>query len=117
MRFRDLDPETVQAELQANPAIRILDVRTQPEYLRHRLPGAVVLLPVQELARRLHELDADAEWLVYCEHGRRSVVACELMAQHGFRRLVNLRGGMAHWIGRGLAVEAGNEARRPGERG
>jgi rhodanese-related sulfurtransferase len=103
MSFRDLDPTDALAELEADPSLRLLDVRTDREHRSHRLPGAV-LIPVQELQQRWQELDADAEWLVYCEHGRRSVVACELLARVGFRRLRNLRGGMAHWIGCGLAV-------------
>ena len=104
MAFRDLEPADAQRELQGDAALRVLDVRTPREYQSHHLPGAV-LIPVQELAQRCGELDAQANWLVYCEHGRRSVVACELLAQRRFGRLANLRGGMAHWLGCGLPVE------------
>jgi rhodanese-related sulfurtransferase len=103
MPWRDLDPADARAEIEGDPGLRILDVRTPREHQSHRLPGAV-LVPVQELAERWQELDSDAEWLVYCEHGRRSVAACEFLQQVGFRRLRNLRGGMANWIGCGLAV-------------
>ena len=104
MAYRDLPPREAQLELQRDPSLRVLDVRTEPEHRQHRLPGAV-LLPVQELAQRCHELDADANWIVCCEHGRRSVMACEFLAQAGFQKLANLRGGMAHWLGCGLPVE------------
>ncbi len=106
MIFRDLDPDTAQRELAADPTLRILDVRTPHEYEMHRLPGAV-LLPIQEIQQRLHELDPEANWLVHCEHGVRSVMVCEFLAQSGFARLANLRGGLAHWIGRGLPCERG----------
>jgi rhodanese-related sulfurtransferase len=102
--YRDLAPADADAELRADPSLRILDVRTAAEHASHRLPGAV-LIPVQELQRRLGELDPDANWLVHCEHGRRSLWACELLAQAGFRRLANLRGGLAYWAGCGLPLE------------
>jgi rhodanese-related sulfurtransferase len=104
MPFRDLDPKAAEQALRADPTLRVLDVRTDEEYRSHRLPGAV-LLPVQELEDRWQELDRDANWLVHCEHGRRSLFACEFLHQAGFTRLTNLRGGLAHWLDCGLPVE------------
>jgi rhodanese-related sulfurtransferase len=107
MPYRDLAPADAQLELQRDPTLRLLDVRTEREHRMHHLPNAV-LLPVQELAQRAGELDAEANWLVYCEHGRRSVVACTILANAGFTQLANLRGGMANWLGCGLPVERAN---------
>ncbi|MGE3173132.1 MAG: rhodanese-like domain-containing protein [Planctomycetota bacterium] len=104
MTYRDLDPADAQRALQQDPTLKLLDVRTDYEHRSHRLPGAV-LLPVQELAMRADELDAGANWLVYCEHGRRSVFACEMLEQAGFTQVTNLRGGMANWLAAGLPVE------------
>jgi adenylyltransferase/sulfurtransferase len=106
MSYRDLDPATAQQELQADPNLRILDVRTEAEYRSHRLPKSL-LVPVQELEQRLHEIDAKASWLVHCEHGRRSLWACEVLAKAGFTRLANLSGGLAYWAGSGLPLESG----------
>lgn len=106
VKYRDLDPADAQAELQRDPTLQVLDVRTPQEYASHRLPNAV-LVPVQELQQRLGELDKDANWLVHCEHGRRSLFACELLAQAGFGKLANLRGGLAYWAGCGLPLDTG----------
>lgn len=106
MSYRDLDPATAHRELQADPTLRILDVRTEIEHQSHRLPNAT-LLPVQELEQRLHELDREANWLVHCEHGRRSLWACEILSAAGFQRLANLSGGLAYWAGSGLPLEQG----------
>ena len=106
MNYRDLDPADAQRELQTDPTLRILDVRTEPEHTSHRLPQAT-LIPVQELDRRLGELDKNTNWLVHCEHGRRSLFACEMLAQAGFKKLANLRGGLAYWAGCGLPLETG----------
>lgn len=104
MSFRDLDPDAAHAELQADKDLRILDVRTPEESLSHRLPAAI-LIPIQELQERVGELDPDARWLVHCEHGVRSLHACEFLTKMGFERLINLQGGLAHWLGRDLPVE------------
>jgi len=106
MDYRDLEPEDAQRELQQDPDIRLLDVRTQPEHDSHRLPNAV-LIPVQELAARVAELDRDQRWFVYCEHGVRSVAACEFLTSTGFTGITNIRGGMAYWASRGLPYEQG----------
>ena len=108
MKYRDLAPAEAAAELQRDTTLRVLDVRTAPEHASHRLPNAT-LLPVQELDRRWRELDQDASWIVYCEHGRRSVFACEILAQAGFTKLANLRGGIANWASCGLPFEQGRK--------
>lgn len=106
MEYRNLEPTDAQQELLQDPGIRLLDVRTQPEHDSHRLAGAT-LVPVQELAQRVGELDPDQRWFVYCEHGVRSVAACEFLAAAGFGALTNIRGGMAHWASSGLPFERG----------
>lgn len=103
MNFRDLSPSDVHAELQAAPkgSLRLLDVRTHPEHTSHHLEHAQ-LVPIQELQLRLRELDPQNHYLVYCEHGMRSLAACEFLAEMGFAKITNVRGGMAAWIGAGL---------------
>jgi rhodanese-related sulfurtransferase len=35
--------------------------------------------------------------VIHCHHGARSARACTLLAERGFRRLENLRGGIEAW--------------------
>jgi rhodanese-related sulfurtransferase len=104
MSHRDIEPQAAQAELQSDQGLRVLDVRTPREHQSHRLAGSI-LIPLQELHLRVQELDADAHWLVHCEHGVRSLAACRMLAQAGFEKLTNLRGGIAHWMSCGLPIE------------
>lgn len=106
MSWNDLAPEDAAAAMAKDPAIKVLDVRTQPEHQAHRI-GAAQLIPVQELAQRIAELDPDSSYLVVCEHGVRSVAACGFLEQHGFESLTNLQGGMARWVQSGLPYEQG----------
>lgn len=103
MHATDLDPREVHELLQRQPMAIVLDVRSAPEYQRRHISDAT-LLPLPELVERCDELDPRAAYVVTCEHGIRSVAACEYLASRGFATLYNLRGGMAHWVACGLPV-------------
>jgi len=76
----------------------VLDVRTPAEFKNGHLPNAL-LIPVQELQRRLGELATyrDRDILVYCATGNRSTVASKIMIDRGFTRIVNMRYGIVDW--------------------
>ncbi len=74
----------------------LLDVRTPEEFRQGHLDGAVNI-PVQELARRLAELEPKARPLVvYCAAGMRAQSAVELLVRQGFEKVLCL-GGMSAW--------------------
>ena len=102
--WQELSPQEASKALAADPELRVLDVRTPREHQSHRLPRSL-LVPLQELARRIGELDPAGKWLVHCEHGVRSLSACQLLRQAGFTDLRNLRGGLANWAACGLPLE------------
>jgi rhodanese-related sulfurtransferase len=106
MDYVDLTPAEARKALLEDPELVVLDVRTEPEYRMHRIDGAT-LLPVQELPQRIGELDPGRRYVVTCEHGVRSRMACSLMGQHGFGDIRNVVGGMARWVGEGLPVTRG----------
>ena len=101
MSYQSLSPQNAHQALQTDTELKVLDVRTEPEYQMHRIAGAQ-LLPVQELEARYQELDREVGYIVTCEHGMRSVAACEFLTAMGFKNLTNLVGGMAQWVGEGL---------------
>jgi rhodanese-related sulfurtransferase len=89
----DISPEELWRRLHQAAAPTLLDVREPWEHALARLPGSLNV-PLGELGRRLSELDPEAELIVYCHHGVRSVRAALLLARYGYRRLANLRGGL-----------------------
>lgn len=82
----------------SSPNITILDVREPAEYAFHRIPGAVNI-PFGELEDRLHELSPDREICVICRTGNRSDMACQLLADKGFKSVYNVVPGMNEWDG------------------
>jgi rhodanese-related sulfurtransferase len=83
----------------------ILDVRTRPEYLQGHIDQAV-LIPLQELQKRKTEVSQyrDEPVLIYCATGNRSTVASKILIDAGFKRIYNLRHGIAGWVREGLPV-------------
>jgi len=79
---------------------RILDVRQPEEWdddLGH-IDGAR-LIPLPELPGRLAEIEdwKDQRVIVVCRVGGRSDRAARILAGAGFRRVMNLEGGMVAW--------------------
>ena len=90
--------------------IQLLDVREPQEFsdaLGH-IPGAL-LLPLQELAQRVGELDRERPLVAICRSGARSAQATVLLRKAGFSQVANLTGGMLRWRAEQLPVEGGQE--------
>ncbi len=97
---RDDLPETTPKELKASLGRArgpvLLDVREPYEHEICRIAGSK-LIPLKELGRRLGELDRSREIVVYCHHGRRSAAAVRLLRRAGYRKAMNLKGGIEAW--------------------
>ncbi|KUK31039.1 MAG: Sulfurtransferase [Thermoanaerobacterales bacterium 50_218] len=70
----------------------LIDVRTREEHELGHIEGSINV-PVNEIRSRLSELPKDKDIVVYCQTGRRSYIACRILAQRGFTRVKNLSGG------------------------
>jgi len=94
---RDMTPRQLKEWLDGGAQPLLLDVREPQEYAINRIPGAL-LVPISDLPRRIGELDASRETVVYCKIGERSARAVELLRGLGFRDVRNLVGGIRRWI-------------------
>ncbi|HML20869.1 MAG TPA: rhodanese-like domain-containing protein [Aggregatilinea sp.] len=102
----NLDAAEAKSKLDGkNPPV-LLDVRQQDEYRSGHIPGAV-LIPLNQLGQRLHELPKDREIICVCRSGSRSRMANRMLAQAGYNSL-NLKGGMISWTRAGLSTKKGN---------
>ncbi len=82
-----------QAQQWVADGAMLLDVRTPQEFQSGHLRGAVNI-PVQQLAQRLDEVDADRV-VVYCRSGARSARAAQMLRQAG-KEVLDI-GTMARW--------------------
>ncbi len=73
-----------------------LDVRDLHEWEICRIDGAVHI-PLVRLPSSLDRLDRSKTVLVYCLAGSRSRKAQRVLREHGFERVINMRGGIRAW--------------------
>jgi rhodanese-related sulfurtransferase len=78
------------------PAPVLLDVREPSEFSYCAIPGSLPM-PMASVPARLQELDPDAEIVVICHHGGRSMQVAMFLERQGFSKLINLAGGVAQW--------------------
>ena len=91
-------PQELVARMAAETPPVVLDVRTPQEYAAGHVPGALNV-PHKALASRLAEvLDfRDREVVLYCERGKRSVMASAVLREAGFTSIRHLQGHMVEW--------------------
>lgn len=73
----------------------VLDVREPWEYQVANIGGHLV--PLNDLPKRVSELDPTQEIVVQCKSGGRSQRAAEFLARNGFEKIHNLAGGITAW--------------------
>jgi adenylyltransferase/sulfurtransferase len=91
----EITPKDLKARLDHGDDLFILDVREPHEYQICNLKGK--LIPLGELPRRAAELDSSREMVVHCRSGKRSADAIHFLQKAGFKKLLNLKGGVLAW--------------------
>ena len=121
MNFETIDPPTANERLQSDDWTYV-DVRSVQEYGASHPEGAfnvpVLLLdsngmmaPNESFIAVMEKaFEKDAKLILGCEIGRRSMHACQMLAQVGFTNLANMHGGfggaadMRGWRDQGFPV-------------
>jgi adenylyltransferase/sulfurtransferase len=94
----DMTPEDLKRRLDAGENLFLLDVREPHEYQICNLGGH--LIPLNDLPKRMGELDSTREIVVHCKMGGRSAKAVDFLRQSGFQNVHNLAGGINAWAER-----------------
>lgn len=93
----EISPEELHRRLQAGDDLQLVDVREPEEYAYCHLPGSL-LLPLDEVTRRVAEIRTEGPVVLICHHGVRSAHALSYLRQHlGRTNVLNLRGGVDAW--------------------
>jgi sulfur-carrier protein adenylyltransferase/sulfurtransferase len=91
----EITPRELKARLDRGDDLYILDVREPHEYQICNLGGH--LIPLGDLSKRASELDSSREIVAHCRSGKRSAEAVEFLQRAGFRKVLNLKGGILGW--------------------
>jgi adenylyltransferase/sulfurtransferase len=87
----------LKQRLDRGDALTIVDVREPNEYQINRIAGSV-LIPLGDIPKRYNELNPNDEIVVHCKVGGRSAKAADFLRSVGFKRVLNLKGGILDWI-------------------
>jgi rhodanese-related sulfurtransferase len=88
-----------KAKLDTEPKTVLLDVREPQEYALARIEGSL-LIPMNSVPAELQKLEAladDADILVLCHHGVRSLQVAAWLQARGIENAVSIKGGIDRW--------------------
>jgi molybdopterin/thiamine biosynthesis adenylyltransferase/rhodanese-related sulfurtransferase len=99
-------PEAIKQRLDRGDHIELLDVREQDEVAQGAIPGARNLSRAHFESRVEDVLPGkDAEVVVYCASGVRSVFAARTLAELGYTNVTSMSGGFGRWRSLGFDLE------------
>jgi hydroxyacylglutathione hydrolase len=84
--------------------IVLVDVRSRIEFLDNHIEGAINI-PAQDLRERYTELDPSMTTVLLCSTGYRSSLGASILETRGFRKTVNVSGGMSGYTAAGFSTE------------
>lgn len=96
MPIKQLSASELKNKIEAKADLFLLDVREPFEVAHAHISGSVPI-PLNQIPKRLGEIDFEKEIVVVCHHGMRSMQAANFLAQVGFRNVSNLVGGIDAW--------------------
>jgi rhodanese-related sulfurtransferase len=98
--MNEITAEELKQKIDNEENFTFLDVRELFETYISSIEIQTISIPLEELGSRIDELGKDDEIIVMCRCGNRSKTACELLIQHGFENVANLKGGINTWAAR-----------------
>lgn len=103
----EISPEEVRGLLDKRADVTLVDVREQSEFDEGYIPGAV-FIPRGFLELRIEDrVRRDAEVVVYCAGGTRSLLAGQTLRRMGYEKVRSLAGGFTKW------KDSGNPWQKP----
>jgi rhodanese-related sulfurtransferase len=93
---REMTVEELKARRDRGESPLVIDVREDWELQLASIPD-VVHVPMNQLPARLGEFTREAETIVMCHAGGRSMRVAHFLAGKGFTNVANLSGGISAW--------------------
>ena len=92
----EMSVQELRDHLRGEEKPTVLDVREPDEIALAPFEGAI-RVPMGEVPERIEELDPEAQTVVLCHHGIRSLRVSLYLEQRGFDNIFNLTGGIDAW--------------------
>lgn len=112
--MRQLSVQEVKSALDKAPSLCekgffLVDVRSVEEHDTGAIPGTDANIDFREMVKRHKEIGAglDDHIVVYCQSGKRSNIAADILADLGYRNVYNIRGSVNAWVQAGFPLAGG----------
>lgn len=105
-RVAETTVDQLKARLDQGERFHLVDVREESEWQAGHLPGAIHLgkgIIERDVEGRIPDLEA--EIVLYCGGGFRSILAAESLQKMGYTRLISMDGGFRGWEEAGFPTE------------
>ena len=104
--FKHIDMKEAEKMMESDKNVVIVDVRTQEEYDRKHVLGAICV-PIEDIREgKLEKLpDKNKKLMLYCWTGRRSEDAAAILTKQGYKNVYDF-GGLVDWTGQVAGAEA-----------
>jgi len=102
-KIKDISPTAALAL--TRKGVLLVDVR-QPHEVAKRsfdVPD-LLLIPLNTLELHFREIPPERQVIIACNSGNRSLVAARFLADHGYRKVMNMQYGISRWEKEGLPV-------------
>lgn len=103
---KELTVAEAHRRIEQNPSIRLIDIREDREWALGHIAGAEHMgkgIIERDVEERVP--DKDAEVILYCGGGFRSVLAAEALGKMGYTNVASMDGGWRGWVEAGKPVE------------
>jgi rhodanese-related sulfurtransferase len=96
--MKELTVQELKSRLESKEPLHFIDVREEWEYQEHNIGAENI--PLSVLMSKLEDLEdlKNEEIIIHCKMGGRSMQACMILEQAGFKNVINLSGGIHAWM-------------------
>jgi rhodanese-related sulfurtransferase len=97
--MKNITVDELKARIDRGETLNLVDVREPHEFAEGYIEGGRLVPLGKVQTMQVDELEdlKDEEVIVYCRSGRRSMMACMVLDQLGFKDTYNLEGGILAW--------------------
>ncbi len=96
--MKEITVEELKQKMDSGEKINLIDCREPHEYMEANIGGRLIPLgKIQTMQVEEIEDLKDEEVIIHCRSGKRSMMACMVLDQLGFKNTVNVAGGILEW--------------------
>jgi len=108
MTIKSINAPELKTKLDKKESLILVDCREQNEWATGKIPGAI-FIPLSEFPEQSEEKlkNKDAQIILQCRSGKRSMQAAYFLEEQGFTDLTNMEGGILSWNEEGYQTEPG----------